>query len=61
MGLEARLMGWLLPATFFMDMVRGVYLKGLGPGDFLPQLAALAGYFALYLGLAIRRVRKRLD
>jgi len=61
MGPEARLMGWLMPATFFMAICRGIYLKGLGPAAFGPELLMLAGYFAVYFSLVVLRVKKRLD
>ena len=37
----------LIPATYFMDVVRGSYLKGLGFYYYWPQLATLAAYCAL--------------
>jgi ABC-2 type transport system permease protein len=61
MGAEAQFMAYILPPTYFMEIVRGIYLKGLGPSFYLPQLLALGLFTAVFLGLAIRRVRKRVD
>ena len=61
MGPEARFMGLLMPATFFMEICRGIFLKGLGPAAYVPQLLALCGYGVTYLALAIFKVKKRLD
>lgn len=61
MGPEAQFMAYILPPTYFMEIVRGIYLKGLGPTFYLPQLLALALFATAFLGLAVRRVRKRLD
>jgi ABC-type multidrug transport system permease subunit len=61
MGPEARFMGLLMPATFFMEICRGIFLKGLGPAAYVLQLLAIIGYGAIYLTLAIFKVKKRLD
>ena len=44
MGFEAQIMAHLLPVTYFMKIVRGVYLKGLGLRDYWPDLLILAGF-----------------
>ncbi|MDX8126901.1 ABC transporter permease [Methylomonas sp. OY6] len=51
---------YLLPATHFMDMVRGAYLKGLGFAFYWPNLLALTVYSVLLYGLAWMFLNKRI-
>ncbi|HEJ2889910.1 MULTISPECIES: ABC transporter permease [Pseudomonadaceae] len=55
-----RVVGQLLPATYFMELVKSLFLAG----DFWPLIlrdcAVLAGYAVLLLGLARLATRKRL-
>jgi ABC-2 type transport system permease protein len=53
-----RFVARLIPATYFMDVVRGAYLKGGGAAPYLPSLLALATYaVVVYTGtwLAFRK------
>jgi len=50
----------LIPATHFMTVVRGSYLKGLGFGYYWPQLLALAAYTLVVYALAWLSLRKRI-
>jgi ABC-2 type transport system permease protein len=51
---------YLIPMRYYMVIVRGMFLKGLGWVELWPQVLALAGFgFALF-GLAIWRFRKKL-
>jgi ABC-2 type transport system permease protein len=59
MGAEAQVMAYLLPVTYFMKIVRGVYLKGLGLVDYWLNLLILIGFFAVFFGLGLRRLPKR--
>ncbi len=59
MGIEAQVMAHLLPVTYFMELVRGVYLKGLGLADYWPNVLILSGFFAAFFGLGLRRLHKR--
>lgn len=56
-----RVIGNLLPATYFMELVKSLFLAG----DFWPMIfkncAILAGYAVALLGLARLVTRKRLD
>lgn len=58
--LAIRVAGQLLPATYFMELVKSLFLAG----DFWPLIlrdcAVLAGYAALLLGLARLATQKRL-
>ncbi len=50
----------LIPATHFMTLVRGSYLKGLGFAYYWPQLGALAVYTLVIYALAWGALRKRI-
>lgn len=56
-----RLVGQLLPATHFMDLIRTLFLAGNVWPVILHDCAVLALYAVLLLGLAILITRKRLD
>jgi ABC-2 type transport system permease protein len=50
----------LIPATHFMTVVRGNYLKGFGIGYYWPQLAALAFYTLVIYAAAWLFLKKRI-
>jgi ABC-2 type transport system permease protein len=50
----------LIPATHFMSVVRGSYLKGFGFGYYWPQLGALALYTLVLYTAAWLALRKRI-
>lgn len=50
----------LIPATYFMDVVRGSYLKGLGFEAYRTNLIALVLYTVLLYGLAWAALKKRI-
>ncbi len=50
----------LIPATHFMTVVRGSYLKGFGFGYYWPQLGALALYTTVVYTLAWLFLKKRI-
>lgn len=50
----------LVPATHFMTVVRGSYLKGFGFGYYWPQLGALALYTLVVYTLAWLFLKKRI-
>jgi drug efflux transport system permease protein len=49
----------LIPLRYFLVMVRGIFLKGVGLDVLWPQLAALVGWGTVVLTLAAIRSRKR--
>jgi ABC-2 type transport system permease protein len=51
----------ILPLTHFVEMVRGVILRGAPLVDMKVQAAKLAVFLAVALVIATRRFRKRLD
>jgi ABC-2 type transport system permease protein len=52
---------YLIPLRYFLVVVRGIFLKGIGMEVLWPQVAALAGWGTVVLSLAIVRSRKRLN
>jgi ABC-2 type transport system permease protein len=50
---------WVNPLRHYLEIVRGVFLKGTGLAVLWPQHLALLGLGALLLGLAARRFEKR--
>jgi ABC-2 type transport system permease protein len=47
------------PMRYFMAVVRGIMMKGSGPADLLPDIAAIAAYGVTIFTLAAARFRKR--
>jgi ABC-2 type transport system permease protein len=52
---------YLNPLRYFMEIVRGVFLKGSGAAELWPQLAALAAMGVVIVALSARRFHKRLE
>ena len=52
---------YLNPLRYFMEIVRGVFLKGVGIETLWPKMLFLAVYGAAILGLSALRFRKTLD
>jgi ABC-2 type transport system permease protein len=57
----AQWIGAALPLTWYLEILRGVLLKGVGIRDLWQELAILAGFAVGLLGLAVRRFSKTLD
>jgi ABC-2 type transport system permease protein len=49
----------VVPARYFLVILRGLLLKGVGPSTFWPQLVALAIFAVAILGLASLRLRRQ--
>ena len=49
------------PLRYFMEILRGIFLKGSGVAVLWPQMLALLIFGAVVLGLSTLRFRKRLD
>ncbi len=60
MPLFLKIISNIVPATHFLVVARGIYLKGIGFGVIWPQVAALTAFAALILTLSVRRFRKQL-
>jgi len=54
-----RAVTYLIPLRYFLVIVRGIFLKGIGFGLLWPQAAALAAWGTIVLSLAVVRSRKR--
>ncbi len=50
---------YLIPLRYFLVIVRGIFLKGIGLDLLWPQAAALAAWGSIVLLLAVSRSRKR--
>lgn len=61
MPVPAQYAGALLPLTYFLDILRGVLLKGVGVGDLWKQLAALSLAAVVLFAVSVRRFSKTLD
>src|SRR5580693_6698590 len=51
----------LNPLRYFIEIVRGLFLKGSGASVLWPQMVTLAGFGVVILSLSAMRFRKRLD
>jgi ABC-2 type transport system permease protein len=54
-----QLVTYVIPLRYFLVIVRGIFLKGIGLSLLWPQAVALASWGAVVLGLAVIRSRKR--
>jgi ABC-2 type transport system permease protein len=61
MPLAVQYLSYLNPLLYFMQIVRGIFLKGAGISVLWPQMLILAFYGAVILGLSALRFRKKLD
>lgn len=52
---------WLNPVRYFMEIVRGLFLKGLGIAELWPQMLALAALGVTVILVSANRFHKRLD
>jgi ABC-2 type transport system permease protein len=52
---------YVIPLRYFLDIVRGIFLKGAGIAELWPQTAALLGIGLAVLSLSIMRFRKTLE
>lgn len=55
-----RWISYALPLTYFLPIVRSIFLKGTGLAELWPQAVVLAGMAVLFVGLATNRFSKQL-
>ena len=60
MPLPIYLITFAIPVTYFLEILRGVILRGAGFADLLPHITALAVCCAVILGLSLARFQKQL-
>ena len=53
--------GYFLPMTYFLTIVRGIVLKGMGFINLWDQVLPLVGMAAVVIILSVRRFGKRMD
>lgn len=53
--------GYVIPLTYFLDIIRGIMLKGVGMSFLWDDVVALCIFTVLILMVAVLRFRKRLD
>ena len=61
MPLAAQYFTYLNPVRYFMEIVRGVFLKGAGVDVLWPQMVALAVFGTIILSASAVRFHKKLD
>ena len=61
MPLPVQWLTYLNPVRYFIEIVRGIFLKGAGVDVLWPQMACLTVYGVAVLGLSAVRFRKKLD
>jgi len=54
-------LSYLVPARYFLEIIRGIYLKGVGLSAFWPQVVFLNGFAIVLLTISTLRFKKRLD
>ncbi len=52
---------YLDPIRYFMEIVRGIFLKGVGVAALWPQMVALLVFGVAVMGLSVTRFHKNLD
>lgn len=57
----AQAIGNILPLTHFLQLVRGVMLKGNGMVEMLPQLWPILAFMAAVIALGLKVYRRTLD
>jgi ABC-2 type transport system permease protein len=60
MPLAVQYLTYAIPFRYYLEIVRGVFLRGVGIEVLWPQIAALTGISLVLLGLGIASFRKRL-
>jgi ABC-2 type transport system permease protein len=56
-----QLLSLVIPARYFVVIIKGVFLKGTGLAVLWPELLAMAAFSVIGLGLAARSFHKELE
>lgn len=57
----AKWLGLALPLTYYLQLLRGVVLKGAGIAELWPQALALVAFASLFFFFSVRRFQKTLE
>ena len=57
----AQWLGLLLPLTYYLDILRGILLKGIGVNYLWREFAALSAFAFILVTISVRRFSKTLD
>lgn len=57
----AQWIGLALPLTYFLDVLRGILLKGSGMSALWPDVVALSAFAVLFVALAVRQFHKTVE
>ncbi len=57
----AQALGWAIPLTYFLQILRGVILKGVGIEALWPQTLALVGFAIFFFAFSVQRFHKTLE
>ena len=57
----AQWIGSVLPLTHFLQIVRGILLKGNGLFEIAPELGSLTLFFVIVMAIGVKRYRQTLD
>jgi len=52
--------GYLIPATYYLDIIRGIMLKGIGISYLWPQVLMLVIISVVFIGISSKKFRKTL-
>ncbi|HBF37332.1 MAG TPA: ABC transporter permease [Firmicutes bacterium] len=55
-----QLLTYIIPARYFIEIIRGIYLKGIGISYLYPQMLALAGIGTIILAYSVKGFHKQL-
>ncbi len=61
MPFAVSVLGYAIPLTYFLDITRGIMLKGVGTGFLWDDVLALCLFTVIILAVAVLRFRKSLD
>jgi len=60
MPVRAKWLGLALPLTYYLQVIRGIVLKGVGMAELWPQALALIGFALLFFTFSTLRFQKQL-
>lgn len=61
MPVPVQIITYIVPARYFVSLVKGIYLRGVGLPTLWPDAVFLLVFGVIALGLSVARFRKRLD